>query len=183
MVGILGVEEGYCPVCQETKDTIKFQIYNKIRYPSCTDCQTNHFSYLIVPDLIPIVPSLRIHAARYMLLPAKNTQREDRGYLVSVKPEDIEHMISSHCPASGWEYDYLGYMRYWKFPTPSPKELSVDLRRTPSLDRIDNALGYEGDNNIVVAYGVNTSKGAYDIDMYEQIGRFYRNLIDGGESS
>jgi len=48
---------------------------------------------------------------------------------------------------------------------------------SPSIDRIDNKLGYTKDNIRIISYKANTLKNDSSIEEYTNIFNFYKNLL------
>lgn len=97
-----------------------------------------------------------------MLAQAKRrAQSSGRNFNLTLK--DLQRLVVSHCPVLGteivWKYDHgLGLGAH-----------------SPSLDRIDNLLGYTKDNVAIISHRANSMKNAATVEELQAILNYMQN--------
>jgi len=97
-----------------------------------------------------------------MLAQAKRRARSS-GRAFNLTLEDLQRLVVSYCPVLGteltWKYDHgLGLGAH-----------------SPSLDRIDNSLGYTPDNVAIISHRANSMKNAATVEELQAILDYMQN--------
>ena len=106
------------------------------------------------------------------LFRAAQERAHKKGLEFSITVADV--VIPTHCPILNIPID-PGTGR--KSDTPRDNKLVGARDCSPSLDRIDNNLGYTKDNTMVISWRANYLKNTASLDELIQLGEFAKQMI------
>ena len=96
------------------------------------------------------------------LVKAARKRAKAAGLPHTITPDDL--YIPTHCPILGVELDYVN--------------LSGKLKdNSPSLDRVENSLGYVPGNVRVISFAANRLKKNYSADTFRKLIAYMEGLI------
>lgn len=97
------------------------------------------------------------------MLTKARKRAQSKGWAFDLTFEDLQHLVVSHCPILGTEL-------VWKYG----HGLGLGAH-SPSLDRIDNSLGYTKDNVAIISHKANSMKNSCTIEELQAILDYIQN--------
>ena len=147
-----------CDICNEEKNIWQFSLFDKTRKTSIERKTTCKNCSIKIRQTEKLNRDWKFDAKKVLYNNAKQRAKKSNMEF-SIKQEDID--IPDSCPVFGF---------------PLKRENRETWMCAPSIDRINNSIGYVKENIIIVSRRANILKKDATIDELEQLFNYYKTL-------